>query len=991
MKNKMQQIFTVDNSGSAAARKSGYCINLANGYMRLVLLLALCIFMVPEGRAQISITAADLTYEQRFDAFKGTAASVTSDLPGWTVSSLTDQGIGCGSKTNGGLYAFGNSGEYALGYLPSSSSPNSSFTATVTFVNNTGATITALDISYNFENWRREARTNGFAVTSNAGDVSALNYTPPTSGQQNCTVVTVPLSKSLAVNIANGATFYIRWSSDRGGGSGSSQGIGIDDFKITATIPAACNITSAGTIASTAGNNFCGTASTTLSLNGTNPSTGITYQWKSSPDSISWVNAGTSATQAVNATNTVYYKCIVKCSTGTASDSTPGYKITVNQAPTATISSGTNVCSGDPATITFNGTANATVTYTAGTLSRTITLNGSGTASITPQNFTTDTTYAIVSAALGTCSQNISGQQAAVHVNARPTATVSGGTNVCSGDPATITFNGTANATVTYTAGTLSRTITLNGSGTASITPQNFTTDTTYAIVSAALGTCSQNISGQQAAVHVNVRPTATISGGTNVCSGDPATITFNGTANATVTYTAGALSRTITLNGSGTAPITPQHFTTDTTYTIVSATLGTCSQNISGQQAAIHVNTPPAASISSDTAICFGATTAIAFTGTPGATVTYNAGSITGRTAVLDGTGTVTFSYPFAADTTYAITSVSDASCSRTISGQQATVHVNPLPSHTVQVAGATVICEGDSVMLSAPAGTGYSYQWKNGTADAVRDQVFPVKQTGVYKVVVTDDNNCTDSSAAIAVTAYVPPVLTITEQDTAFCSGGVVTLHAGTPDTGLDFRWRNGGTDIPNATADFLEINATGTYSVFASRTHVPNCADTSAAVAVTVYPVVAPDIRWDGQELSTDTYYVSYRWYSGSTSIDTAGDAAFIPPANGGYSVTVTDSNGCTGTSSVYNVHTLDVHNAAADQQITIYPNPTTGILYIGSPGDMTIMLSSTDGRALLKQQHIQSIDIRSFADGIYFLHVLDDNGMLIRNERIIKRSY
>jgi len=904
MKNKMQQIFTVDNSGSAAARKSGYCINLANGYMRLVLLLALCIFMVPEGRAQISITAADLTYEQRFDAFKGTAASVTSDLPGWTVSSLTDQGIGCGSKTNGGLYAFGNSGEYALGYLPSSSSPNSSFTATVTFVNNTGATITALDISYNFENWRREARTNGFAVTSNAGDVSALNYTPPTSGQQNCTVVTVPLSKSLAVNIANGATFYIRWSSDRGGGSGSSQGIGIDDFKITATIPAACNITSAGTIASTAGNNFCGTASTTLSLNGTNPSTGITYQWKSSPDSISWVNAGTSATQAVNATNTVYYKCIVKCSTGTASDSTPGYKITVNQAPTATISSGTNVCSGDPATITFNGTANATVTYTAGTLSRTITLNGSGTASITPQNFTTDTTYAIVSAALGTCSQNISGQQAAVHVNARPTATVSGGTNVCSGDPATITFNGTANATVTYTAG---------------------------------------------------------------------------------------ALSRTITLNGSGTAPITPQHFTTDTTYTIVSATLGTCSQNISGQQAAIHVNTPPAASISSDTAICFGATTAIAFTGTPGATVTYNAGSITGRTAVLDGTGTVTFSYPFAADTTYAITSVSDASCSRTISGQQATVHVNPLPSHTVQVAGATVICEGDSVMLSAPAGTGYSYQWKNGTADAVRDQVFPVKQTGVYKVVVTDDNNCTDSSAAIAVTAYVPPVLTITEQDTAFCSGGVVTLHAGTPDTGLDFRWRNGGTDIPNATADFLEINATGTYSVFASRTHVPNCADTSAAVAVTVYPVVAPDIRWDGQELSTDTYYVSYRWYSGSTSIDTAGDAAFIPPANGGYSVTVTDSNGCTGTSSVYNVHTLDVHNAAADQQITIYPNPTTGILYIGSPGDMTIMLSSTDGRALLKQQHIQSIDIRSFADGIYFLHVLDDNGMLIRNERIIKRSY
>src|SRR5690606_17118187 len=120
-----------------------------------------------------------------------------------------DRSAGCGSGNGGGLYAFGNPGEYALGYLPSSTAPNGSFTATVTFVNNTGSTITALDISYNFENWRRESRMNGFTVTTNipgGSTISDLNHFPPSSTLSHCTVVSETKSVSLTgLSIANGA------------------------------------------------------------------------------------------------------------------------------------------------------------------------------------------------------------------------------------------------------------------------------------------------------------------------------------------------------------------------------------------------------------------------------------------------------------------------------------------------------------------------------------------------------------------------------------------------------------------------------------------------------------------------------------------------------------------------------------------------------------------------------------------------------------------
>ncbi|TBX70918.1 hypothetical protein EZL74_00005, partial [Flavobacterium silvisoli] len=182
-----------------------------------------------------------------------------------------------------------------------------------------------------------------------------------------------------------------------------------------------------------------------------------------------------------------------------------------------------------------------------------------------------------------------------------PTASISGTTTICSGGNATITFNGTPNAVVTYTVdGGSNQTVTLDGSGVATLTTPLLTASSTYDLVSVShttiAGPTTQPLTGS-AVVTVIPLPTVSISGPVAVCLGETATITFNGTPNADVTYTVdGGPNQTISLDGSGTASIITPALFVASTYALVSATTaGTpvCSQPQSGS-ITVSVNIPP-------------------------------------------------------------------------------------------------------------------------------------------------------------------------------------------------------------------------------------------------------------------------------------------------------------------------------------------------------------------------------------------------------------
>jgi cation transporter-like permease len=202
----------------------------------------------------ISLGALDTAYTQNFDtlANSGTSSVVPTgwDLAESGANANTTYTAGTGSSNAGDTYSFGASGnsERALGGLLSS---NLNPTFGASFTNNTGSTITSLDVSYTGEQWRLgtagrgadridfQYSTNATSLTSGTWiSVTALSFNSPvTAGtvgalNGNDAANRTALSASVSgLNILNSSTFWIRWIDFNV--SNSDDGLGVDDFSLT--------------------------------------------------------------------------------------------------------------------------------------------------------------------------------------------------------------------------------------------------------------------------------------------------------------------------------------------------------------------------------------------------------------------------------------------------------------------------------------------------------------------------------------------------------------------------------------------------------------------------------------------------------------------------------------------------------------------------------------------------------------------------------------
>src|SRR5688500_1965438 len=147
------------------------------------------------------------------------ASNLALTIPaGWTAASSGTQvynGQGTGSSGTGGYWAYGvtGSGEFSLGALRSGTPGN--ITYTVSFVNNSGATINSITLGWDYEQWRY-MNTSGWNVSGTgalAGNATldALDFTGLATGTPGIVTVT-PVAVTLSgLSIANGASFGINW------------------------------------------------------------------------------------------------------------------------------------------------------------------------------------------------------------------------------------------------------------------------------------------------------------------------------------------------------------------------------------------------------------------------------------------------------------------------------------------------------------------------------------------------------------------------------------------------------------------------------------------------------------------------------------------------------------------------------------------------------------------------------------------------------------
>jgi autotransporter-associated beta strand protein len=238
--------------------------------------------LVADASAQATaVTVSGTTYSQNFDGITtGQTSSIASAAPGWSffrsgTSSVQPNYTTSGSNTTavtqnagttgttGVVSALSSGGAYlwvsgtlasgtdkSIGYLSTgsypgttSAAPGQSLAILFGFTNTTGATITTLDLAWNYERYRMGSRTQGwdFYTSTDGSTWSANSLGNATySGTSTAIVYNPPESTAKAVSIpslsiSNNANYYLRWSFVTTGSWTNSQGLGIDDFTMNLT------------------------------------------------------------------------------------------------------------------------------------------------------------------------------------------------------------------------------------------------------------------------------------------------------------------------------------------------------------------------------------------------------------------------------------------------------------------------------------------------------------------------------------------------------------------------------------------------------------------------------------------------------------------------------------------------------------------------------------------------------------------------------------
>ncbi|HLP18667.1 MAG TPA: T9SS type A sorting domain-containing protein [Chitinophagales bacterium] len=243
----------------------------------------------------------------------------------------------------------------------------------------------------------------------------------------------------------------------------------------------------------------------------------------------------------------------------------------------------------------------------------------------------------------------------------------------------------------------------------------------------------------------------------------------------------------------------------------------------------------------------------------------------------------------------TYTVTVTDDNGCSGTNS---ATVNSNVVAlTSTVSSTNATCTAADGSATVTVTNGTSpFDYDWSNGASTSTNAGLT----AGTYNVTLSDDNGCTGTTS-VTVNSNAVALTSTVSSTNASCSAAdgtaSVTVTNGT--TPYDYDWSNGG-----STATITSL-AAGTYTV--TLTDDNGCTGTNSVTVSTNGIVLtsttsstdATCTAADGSATVTVTNGASpyeYDWSNGATTATNANLAA------GTYTVTLTDDNGCTGTTSV-----------------------------------------------------------------------------------------
>ena len=288
-----------------------------------------------------------------------------------------------------------------------------------------------------------------------------------------------------------------------------------------------------------------------------------------------------------------------------------------------------------------------------------------------------------------------------------------------------------------------------------------------------------------------------------------------------------------------------------------------------------------------------------------------------------------------------------------------------------TLNISGGNEFCTGQSLTLTANAtGTGtITYSWSNGPTTSANT----VTSGGTYTVTVTDGVGCSDTESITVTENSVTASITGNDE---FCEDGSTDLTANP--LGLSYQWSTG------ATTGTITVSNGTFYTV--TVTDLNGCTDTAS---IGVIENQNPDITCNPtngdctnpSSITTTTIGVggySYLWSNGATTSSITGIA------DGAYSVTVTDANGCQGDCSASVVLSDDTPICVLDNTNIDCTTPLGSITSSVTGGSPGYTYSWSNGA--------NTANISNLTTGNYTLIVTDSNGCTSScSVEIIDESY
>jgi hypothetical protein len=434
----------------------------------------------------------------------------------------------------------------------------------------------------------------------------------------------------------------------------------------------------------------------------------------SAPTAASYLwSPGGETTQSISATTGGAYS--VQVSSGACSSTSQATFVTVNALPAASIaSSATSICQGG--TVTLTAAPATTYAWTNGATTQSITVSNAGNYGVTVSNVNGCTSTAAPTA---------------ISVSAAPASFISaaGPTTFCNGSSVVLSAN--SGASYVWSTGATTQNITANASGIYFVTISN---------ASGCSSVSNEIIVNTQQAFGA----TATAVGPTAVCSG--AYVTLVASPGASYVWSNGATTQGINAGVNGNYSVT------------VTNALGCTSTSANVPVSILPV---PTAGITASGATTFCEGGSVVLTGTGGNTYVWNS-NINGSTITATQAGTYVV-------TAYAANGCSDAA--------EVVVNVNEVPSGSFILDGNTVLCPGESLVISAQPNN--TYTWNN----TATTQSITVTTPGTYSAVLTGLNGCTVNSDVVTVTAGAATSSTINAtSNSSYVLNEVVYTQSGT-----------------------------------------------------------------------------------------------------------------------------------------------------------------------------------------------------------------